>query len=88
MGVVSVKLRSEIEDPLECLSKRLDKSKDYLINQAVKEFLVKSTLEEKRWGETLEALDSVRSGKLIDEQKINNWLESWGSANELKPPSQ
>ena len=70
------------------MSKRLDKSKNYLINQAVKEFLVKSTLEEKRWSETLEALDSVRSGRLIDEQKINNWLESWGTANELKSPGQ
>jgi len=86
MGVTSVRLRPEIEDPLENLSKKLDRSKNYLINQAVKEFLARQSLEEQRWGETLEAIDSVRAGRLIDEKAVNDWLESWGTENEHEPP--
>ncbi len=86
MGVTSVRLQPEIEDPLNKLSKTLDRSKSYLINQAIKEFLARKSLEEQRWVETLEAIDSVKSGKLIEEKEVNDWLESWGAKNELEPP--
>ncbi len=87
MGVTSVRLQPEIENPLESLSKKLDRSKNYLINQAVKEFIARNALAEQRWVETLEAIDSVKSGKLIEEKEVNDWLESWGTDNELEPPS-
>lgn len=86
MAVTSVRLRPEIEEPLENLSKKLDRSKSYLINQAVKEFLARKLLEEQRWAETLEAIDSVKSGKLIDEKAVTDWLESWAAENEREPP--
>ena len=86
MGITSVRLKPEIENPLEDLSKRLDRSKSYLINQAIKEFLARRSLEEKRWVETLEAIDSVKSGESIEETEVNDWLESWGAENELEPP--
>ncbi len=87
MGVTSVRLQPDIENPLEELSKKLDRSKNYLINQAVKEFITRNSLEEQRWVETLEAIDSVKSGKLIEEKEVNDWLESWGTKNELEPPN-
>ena len=86
MGVTSVRLQPEIESPLEDLAKKLDRSKNYLINRAIKEFLSRQSLEELRWVETLEALESVKSGKYIDETEVNEWLESWGTGNELEPP--
>ena len=86
MGVTSVRLRSEIETPLEKLAIKLDRSKNYLINQAIAEFIERNNLEEQRWNETLEAIDSVKSGHLIDEEQVNNWLDSWGTGNEVSPP--
>jgi predicted transcriptional regulator len=86
MGVTSVRLRSEIETPLEKLAIKLDRSKNYLINQAITEFIERSNLEEQRWNETLEAIESVKSGHLIDEDRVNNWLDSWGTDNEVSPP--
>ena len=86
MGVTSVRLQSEIERPLENLANKLDRSKNYLINQAVKEFIARKGIAEQRWVETLEAIDSVKSGKAISEAEVNEWLESWGSDNEIKPP--
>jgi predicted transcriptional regulator len=86
MGVTSVRLQPEIENPLEKLAKKLDRSKNYLINQAIKEFLARKTLEENKWNQTLEALESVKSGRLVEEQDVNEWLDSWGKDNEIKPP--
>ena len=86
MGVTSVRLQAEIENPLEKLANKLDRSKNYLINQAIKEFLARKSLEDKKWNETLEALDSVKSNRIIAEQDVNEWLDSWGKDNEIKPP--
>ena len=86
MGITSVRLKPEIETPLEDLSKQLDRSKSYLINKAIKEFLDRRANEETRWKETLEAINSVKTGKTVDEKEVNVWLSSWGSDNELTPP--
>jgi len=86
MGVTSIRLQPEIENPLEELASKLDRSKNYLINQAIKEFLERKSMGEKRWIETLEAIDSAKSGKLVNEQEVNAWLDSWGTENELNPP--
>lgn len=76
----------EVEKPLEALSKKLDRSKNYLINQAIKEFLARQSLEDSRWQDTLEALESIKAGKSIDEKDVNAWLNSWGSNNRKSPP--
>ncbi len=86
MGVTSIRLQPEIENPLEKLAVKLDRSKNYLINQAIKEFLSRKSIDEKRWSETLEALESVKSNRIIEEKDVNSWLDSWGKDNESKPP--
>ncbi|MCF6234978.1 MAG: transcriptional regulator [Gammaproteobacteria bacterium] len=86
MGVTSIRLQPEIESPLENLSVKLDRSKNYLINQAIKEFIERKSTGEQRWAETLGAIESVKTGKLVEEASVNKWLESWGTTNELKPP--
>lgn len=86
MSVTSIRLQPEIENPLEKLANKLNISKNYLINQAIKEFLSRKYLEEIKWNETLEALDSVKSNRVVEEQGINEWMDSWGKDNEIKPP--
>lgn len=88
MGVTSVRLTSDIEAPLEQLAKRYDRSKNYLINQAVKEFVARQAVEDSRWADTLEALDSVKEGKLVDESEVMSWLSNWGTADESAPPER
>ena len=86
MGVTSIRLQPEIEKPLESLAKKLDRSKNYLINLAIKEFIERKSIDEKRWSETIEAIASVKAGKVVAEENVNKWLESWGSESEIKPP--
>ncbi len=87
MSVTSVRLQKELETPLDDLAKKLHRSKNWLINQAVKQLVERDVLEEKRWTETLEALDSVEQGRLVEGDEVHQWLESWGKDDELLPPS-
>ena len=87
MGVTSVRLNSDIEAPLKNLAQRLDRSKNYLINQAIKEFVARQAMEDSRWDDTLKALDSVKEGILIDESEVISWLKTWGTDRESSPPT-
>ena len=42
--------------------------------------------DERRWQETVSALDSVKAGRIVDGDDIMNWLATWGKKAEKKPP--
>ncbi|MDF1692931.1 MAG: ribbon-helix-helix protein, CopG family [Zhongshania sp.] len=86
MAVTSIRLQTELEEPLEVLCKKLDRSKNYLINQALKEFIAQQALAEQRWNETLPALDSMKAGKGVSSEKVFEWMKSWGTDDELPRP--
>ena len=86
MSITSVRLNSDIEKPLGLLAEKLERSKSYLINQAVREFIARQSVEDSRWEQTLEAVESINSGKSIDESDVNSWLNSWGTDNVKAAP--
>lgn len=86
MGVTSIRLQPDVEGPLEQMAKKLDRSKSYLINQAVKEFVARQAMEEFRWAETLSALDSVKAGNTLSAPDVLAWLENWGTDKALSKP--
>lgn len=86
MSVTSIRLQPDIEKMLLETAKKLQRSKNWLINQAIKEFLEKQSLETQRWQETLHALDSIQSGKSIKGDEVHAWLESWGTNDEREKP--
>ena len=86
MGITSIRLSNDVEVPLEQLVQKLDRSKNYIINLAIKEFVARQLMEDARWAETLKALESVKSGKIVDEDDVTQWLKSWGAEGEKTPP--
>ena len=86
MGVTSIRLNTEVEAPLKELADKLDRSKNYIINQAIKEFVARQVMEDARWSDTLSALESVKTGEIVDETEVTAWLESWGRKDEKMPP--
>jgi len=86
--VTSIRLQPEIEKPLEELAEKLDRSKNYIINQAVKEYIARQSIEDARWTDTLEALSSIKEGSSVPESEVNAWLNSWGTEEESSPPGK
>ncbi|MCL5043324.1 MAG: transcriptional regulator [Gammaproteobacteria bacterium] len=86
MSVTTVRLQAEVEQHLEAIASRLQRSKGWVINQAVQEYIEKQQLEQKRWSQTLEAMESAAQGKLVDASEVHDWLNSWGTENEQEAP--
>lgn len=86
MSVTTVRLQPELEEHLVAMAEKHHRSKSWLINQALREFFERQELEQIRWRETLQAMESVAQGKVVSGEAVNAWLQSWGTANELSPP--
>ncbi|MDI1302714.1 MAG: ribbon-helix-helix protein, CopG family [bacterium] len=86
MSVTTVRLQPEVEESLNAMASKLQRSKSWLINQALSEFIERQALEQSRWQETLKAMESVAQGKVVSGDAVHSWLRNWGSANELPPP--
>ena len=88
MSVTNIELQDELEQPLTQLAEKLNQSRNWIINEAVKEFLEHQALEEQRWQQTLPALASVKNGNGIAGEKVESWLASWGTPEEQSAPHQ
>ncbi|WP_062064108.1 CopG family ribbon-helix-helix protein [Cellvibrio sp. OA-2007] len=86
MSITSVRLQPEVEQGLEAMAISQERSKSWLINQALKEYIERQTQEKTRWQETLHAMDSVAKGQVVSGEAVQLWLESWGKDDEKSPP--
>jgi predicted transcriptional regulator len=86
MPVTSVRLSPEVEEKLASVAERARRSKSWLINEAVKDYLDRLGKDERRWAETVEALASVKAGRVFGGDEMMEWIASWGKKTEKKPP--
>ena len=86
MSVTTVRLQAEVEQRLDAIASRLNRSKGWVINRALSEYIEKQQLEQERWQRTLEAMESAAQGKVVDSSEVHGWLNSWGSDKELDAP--
>jgi predicted transcriptional regulator len=86
MAVTSVRLSPEVEEKLAAVAERARRSKSWLVNEAVKDYLDRLGEDERRWSETVEALASVKAGRVVGGDEMMEWIASWGKKTEKKPP--
>ncbi|VAW71929.1 hypothetical protein MNBD_GAMMA12-2959 [hydrothermal vent metagenome] len=84
MGMTSVRMPDELLSQLEEAAEKLRRSKGWIINDAVKEYLKRETRKTQMLAETREALADIKAGRVVDGTEIIEWLDTWGS--EIKKP--
>ena len=86
MAVTSIRIQPDLEEDLGAMSEKLQRSKSWLINQALREFIAREAQGAERWSQTLAALESVSKGRVVEGDAVHEWLGSWGSGSELPAP--
>lgn len=86
MSVTTVRLQPDVEESLEAMADRLHRTKSWLINQALREFIDNQVIEQSRWADTVKAMDSVARGHVVSGYAVHGWLQTWGSDKEAQPP--
>ncbi|HEX9733069.1 MAG TPA: CopG family ribbon-helix-helix protein [Thermoanaerobaculia bacterium] len=73
-----------MDEQLEKLAQATARTKAWIALEALRSFLELYDWQVKAIREGIADADA---GRLVDHDKVSIWLESWGTENELPPPS-
>lgn len=73
-----------MDERLEKLARATARTKTWIALEALRSFLELYDWQVKAIREGIADADA---GRLVDHDKVSTWLESWGTENELPPPS-
>ncbi|ELW9291088.1 ribbon-helix-helix protein, CopG family [Escherichia coli] len=80
--VITAHVPLPMADKVDQMAARLERSRGWIIKQALSAWLA----QEERNRLTLEALDDVTSGQVIDHQAVQAWADSLSTDNPLPVP--
>jgi len=86
MGMTSVRMPDDLMQRLDVAAERLRRSKGWIINDAVREYLEREEERARRLEDTKTALAEAEAGDLIDGDEILAWLDTWGTDQAREPP--
>ena len=87
MPVTSVRLDDDLHRRLERLAKREQRTRGWLINDALRGYLEQEERRAERYRQSLEALEEIEAGApTVDGELVHEWIESWGTDAEKPVP--
>ena len=85
--MLGVRLEPELEQRLNVLAKKSNRSKSYLAKEALRRYIDQLEAQEKRRQETLARWEVYeQTGETIEHDTMVEWLESWGGKEEKPCP--
>jgi predicted transcriptional regulator len=82
--VVTAHVPLELASKVDAIAARRDRSRGWIMKQALSLWVAQ---EEERYQMTLKALTDVDTGKTIDHDEVENWVESLDTDKPLSVPS-
>jgi len=80
----SVRLRPELNDQLAAIASALDRSKSWVIEQAIADYLALQTWHLAAIDEGIKAADE---GRVVAHEDVEAWVRSWDTPDELPMPT-
>jgi predicted transcriptional regulator len=82
--VITAHIPLGLAEKVEAMAARLERSRGWVVKQALAAWVDQ---EEERHRMTLQALDDVDAGRVIDHQAIQEWADSLSTIKPLSPPA-
>ena len=82
---LTIRIDEETKERLDNLAKATARTKSYIVDSAIKEFLETNEWQIKTIKEAVKRADR-EDAKFIDHEKVSKWITSWGTEDELEPP--
>jgi len=86
VAMTSVRMPDELMHKLEDIAERLRRSKGWIINDAVRNYIEQAEKETQMLEQTLEGVEDLKAGRVVEGQAVMEWIESWGTSTEKRPP--
>ncbi|MCW9679808.1 CopG family ribbon-helix-helix protein [Dolichospermum planctonicum UHCC 0167] len=86
MSTTSFRLDDDLQEKLEITANRTKRSKGWIINDALRQYIEQEELKQRILEETQEALADIEASRVVSGEEVMKWLETWGTAVETKAP--
>jgi predicted transcriptional regulator len=87
-SAVTVKLEESTKARLNRLGKIRQRSNHWLMKQAIEQYLEHEEYEELEKQETLRRWREAQNGLVIEHDKVETWLDTWGTDLEKEQPKR
>jgi predicted transcriptional regulator len=78
MPTLTAHVHEDFLREIDEVASKLARSRAWVIKHALRRFLEQRAAQEKRWQETLEAIDAADRGDLVEAEEVFEWLDTWG----------
>jgi len=82
---LTVRLDEQTKKKLDLLAKTTSRTKSYLVNNAIKEFIDVNEWQIQEITDTIREADRP-GAKFSGHEEVSSWLNTWGFKNEKDPP--
>lgn len=87
MSTTSFRLDDDLQEKLDSTATRLKRSRGWIINDALRQYIEREERKQRMMEETEEAIADIDAGRVVSGEDVMKWLETWGTATETKAPS-
>ena len=80
---LSVRIPKDLAHKLSLLSKATQRTKSFCAVEAIQEYLAKEAWQIQA---IEDGLDDLANNRLLNHSKVKEWVESWDTRSEKRPP--
>jgi predicted transcriptional regulator len=84
-ATLTIRIDDQTKERLEHLAIVTARSKSYLVNSAIKEFIAANEWQVQEIKKAVKKADQP-DAKFLDHEEVVAWLDTWGSDKEKEPP--
>ncbi|MEE4601329.1 MAG: hypothetical protein V2J65_08600 [Desulfobacteraceae bacterium] len=85
-AVVRARIPETLKKDFEAAAAAHGWNLSHAIRQLMNQYVEQEKELERRHQQTLEALEDVEVGRVVDGKKVLDWLAGWGDDDEQEPP--
>lgn len=85
-AVVRARIPETLKKDFEAAASAHGWNLSHAIRQLMKQYVEQEKELEHRHQQTLEALEDIEAGRVVDGKKVLDWLAGWGNDDEQEPP--
>lgn len=82
---LTIRIDEQTKEKLEHIAAATARSKSYLVNNAIKNFIEANEWQVQEIKRTVKKADQ-KGAEFIDHEEVVAWLDTWGSKKEKAPP--
>jgi predicted transcriptional regulator len=78
MPTLTAHVTDDFVEKIDSIAVELERPRDWVIQDALREYVSRHRLELDRWRETQEAINAAERGEVVPAEEIFAWLDTWG----------